>query len=107
MKKVILSMVAVLIFAISVAVSPAKAAYLSEYDKYIEVTPEQARAAADLLGLENIPLGEETAKISFEVQEAMIAKIETIINKEIDHYYIWLTVNGQPVLGIDPPIVLI
>lgn len=107
MKKILLSMVAVLIFAISVAVSPAKAAYLPEYDKYIEVSYEEARAVADLLGLKNVPLGEETARLSFELQEAMIAKIETIIHKEIDHYYIWLTVNGQPVLGIDPPIVLL
>jgi len=106
MKKVLLSMIAVLIVAISIAVSPAKAAYLSEYDRYIEVTPEQARAAADLLGLENIPLGEETAKLSFELQEAFIAKLETILNTEIDHYYIWLTINGEPVLGIDPPVIL-
>lgn len=99
-------MIAVLIVAISIAVSPAKAAYLSEYDRYIEVTPEQARAAADLLGLKNIPLGEETAKLSFELQEAFIAKLETILNTEIDHYYIWLTINGEPVLGIDPPVIL-
>ncbi|MCM3602180.1 8-amino-7-oxononanoate synthase [Robertmurraya korlensis] len=107
MKKLVLSFVAVLIFAISISVAPAKAAYLSEYDKYIEVTPEQARAAADLLGLKNIPLGEETAQMSFEIQEAFIAKLETILKTEIDHYYIWLTINGQPVLGIDPPIVML
>ena len=107
MKKALLSMVAVFIVAISVAVSPAKAAYLSEYDKYIEVTPEQARAAADLLGLKNIPLGEETAQMSFEIQEAFIAKLETILKTEIDHYYIWLTINGEPVLGIDPPVILL
>lgn len=106
MKKVLLSMVAVLIVAISIAVSPAKAEYLPEYDKYVEVSYEEAREIADLLGLEGIPLGEETARISFEVQEALIAKIETIIHKEIDHYYIWLTVNGEPVLGIDPPVIL-
>jgi MarR family transcriptional regulator, temperature-dependent positive regulator of motility len=106
-KKVLFSFVALLIFAINVAVSPAKAAYLPEYDKYVEVSYEEARAIADLLGLKGVPLGEETAKLSFEIQEAMIAKIESIINKEIDHYYIWLTVNGEPVLGIDPPVVLI
>lgn len=107
MKKLLLSIVAVLVFAISIAVSPAKAEYLSEYDKYIEVTPEQARAAADLLGLENIPLGEETAQMSFELQEAFIAEMEDLLNTEIDHYYIWLTINGEPVLGIDPPIVML
>jgi MarR family transcriptional regulator, temperature-dependent positive regulator of motility len=107
MKKVLLAMVAILIVSISFAISPAKAAYLPEYDKYVEVSYEEARAIADLLGLQGVPLGEETAKLSFELQEAMIAKIESIINREIDHYYIWLTVNGEPVLGIDPPVVLI
>lgn len=107
MKKVLFSFVSLLIFTISIAVSPAKAAYLPEYDKYVEVSYEEARAIADLLGLKGVPLGEETAKLSFEIQEAMIEKIESIINKEIDHYYIWLTVNGEPVLGIDPPVVLI
>lgn len=107
MKKVLFSIVAVLIFTISVAISPAKAAYLPEYDQYVEVSYEEARAIADLVGLKGVPLGEATANISFEVQEAAIAKIESIIHREIDHYYIWLTVNGQPVLGIDPPIVML
>jgi MarR family transcriptional regulator, temperature-dependent positive regulator of motility len=106
-KKVLISIVAVLIFAISVAISPVKAAYLPQYDKYVEVSYEEARAIADLVGLKGIPLGEATANKSFEVQEAIIAKIESIIHREIDHYYIWLTVNGQPVLGIDPPIVML
>lgn len=84
-------------------VNPSSAAYLSEHDKYVEVTPEEARYLADLMGLKGVPLGEETAQQSFELQEKLIAKIEKIIGKEIDHYYIWLTVNGEPVLGIDPP----
>ncbi|MGG7619563.1 8-amino-7-oxononanoate synthase [Bacillus coreaensis] len=106
MKKTLITAVALLIFAISVAVSPAKAAYLSEYDQYVEVSYEEARAIADLLGLKDVPLGPETARLSFELQEALIAKIESIINREIDHYYIWLTVDGVPVLGIDPPVPL-
>jgi MarR family transcriptional regulator, temperature-dependent positive regulator of motility len=107
MKKVLLPLVAILLFATSIAVSPAKAAYLPEYDKYVEVSYEEARAIADLVGLKNVPLGAETAKITFDVQEEFIAKVEKILKTEIDHYYIWLTVNGVPVLGIDPPIVLI
>lgn len=106
MKKTLITTVALLIFSISIAVSPAKAAYLSQYDKYVEVSYEEARAIADLLGLKNVPLGPETARLSFELQEALIAKIESIIKREIDHYYIWLTVDGVPVLGIDPPVPL-
>lgn len=105
MKKIVWSLLAVL-FIFSFQIKPAEAAYLPEHDKYIEVSYEQARALADLLGLKNIPLGEETAQKSFDVQEKLIAKIEKIIGKEIDHYYIWLTVNGEKVLGIDPPLVI-
>lgn len=105
MKKLVWSLLAVILI-VSLQVKPAEAAYLPEYDKYVEVTYDQARQIADLLGMKNIPLGEQTAKITFDVQEKIIAKIEKIIGKEIDHYYIWLTVDGQPVLGIDPPIIL-
>ncbi len=103
MKKLVWSLLAVILI-VSLQVKPAEAAYLPEYDKYVEVTYDQARQIADLLGMKNIPLGEQTAKLSFDAQEKIIAKIEKIIGKEIDHYYIWLTVDGQPVIGIDPPL---
>lgn len=107
MKKLLLSIVTLLVFAMSVAISPVKAEYMSEHDKYIEVTTEQAQAAAELLGLENFPLNEETAQMSFELQEELIEEMEALLGTEIDHYYIWLTINGEPVLAIDPPVVLI
>ncbi|PLS17107.1 8-amino-7-oxononanoate synthase [Bacillus sp. M6-12] len=92
-----------LVLAALFTVKPAEAAYLKEHDKYVEVTAKEARKIADLMGLKDVPLGEETAKLSFELQEKIIAEIEKISGKEIDHYYIWLTINGEPVLGIDPP----
>lgn len=94
----------VLLVSVVFSVKPAEAAYLSEYDQYIEVSSEEARQIADLMGLKGIPLGEETAKLSFEMQEKLIAKLEKLFKMEIDHYYIWLTVEGKPVLGIDPPV---
>lgn len=104
MKKLVF-LFAVLALAVSVYLpTKADAAYLPEYDKYVEVSYEDARKIADLIGLKNVPLGAETAKLSFEVQERLIAEIEKIIKREIDHYYVWLTVNGEPVLGIDPPV---
>lgn len=103
MKKLVWSLLAVVLI-VSFQVKPAEAAYLPEYDKYIEVSYDQARQIADALGLKNVPLGEQTAQISFDVQEKVITKIEKILGKEIDRYYIWLTVNGEKVLGIDPPI---
>ncbi|KAB2333455.1 8-amino-7-oxononanoate synthase [Bacillus mesophilum] len=105
MKKITVMFTAFLLAAV-ISVSSAEAAYLPEHDQYVEVTFEQARFIADLVGLKDVELGEETARISFEVQEAIIAKIEKLLNTEIDHFYIWLTVNGEPVIGIDPPFAL-
>lgn len=102
MKKVSILLLALLIGAVF-SIKPAEAAYLPEYGQYVEVSYEQARAIADIVGLKDVELGEETAKMSFDFQEKLIAKIEKVLKTEIDHYYIWLTVNGQPVLGIDPP----
>lgn len=63
--------VGALAFGGSVAVVPnsVQAEYLPQYDKEIEVTFEEARYLADLLGLKGIELGEETAKLSFELQK--------------------------------------
>ncbi|WP_160725886.1 8-amino-7-oxononanoate synthase [Bacillus sp. USDA818B3_A] len=104
MKKLAVLVMAMLL-SVVVIVKPASAEYLPQYDKYIEIGSDQARQLADELGLKGIPLGPQTAAYSFKVQESFIAKLEKISGKEIDHYYIWLTVNGVPVLGIDPPIV--
>jgi MarR family transcriptional regulator, temperature-dependent positive regulator of motility len=96
-----------LLISFVITVRPAEAAHLSEYDVYVEVSQEEARQIADLMGLEGIPLGDETARLSYEMQEKLISKLERVLKTEIDHYYIWLTINGKPVLGIDPPFPLI
>jgi MarR family transcriptional regulator, temperature-dependent positive regulator of motility len=103
MKKVGLLLMALLVSFV-ITVKPVEAEYLSQYDKEIEVTYEEARYLADLMGLNGIELGKETADLSFKMQEDLIAKIEKILKTEIDHYYIWLTVDGERVLGIDPPV---
>ncbi|CAG9607293.1 8-amino-7-oxononanoate synthase [Pseudoneobacillus rhizosphaerae] len=106
MKKLGLILMALMV-SLVITVKPAEAAYKSENDIYVEVSVEEARKLADLMGFKNVPLGEQTAKLSFEAQEKLIAKLEKLLRIEIDHYYIWLTVNGEPVLGIDPPFPLI
>lgn len=103
MKKLGILLMAFLV-SLVITVKPAEAAYLSQYDKEIVVSYEEARYLADLLGLKDIPLGEETAKLSFDMQEKLIGKLEKLLRTEIDHYYIWLVVDGERVLGIDPPI---
>lgn len=102
MKKLLLVFSLVLSFSL-VSLPKAEAEYLSQYDKYVEITPEQGAEIAKLLGITQ-PLSYQTALLTFNIQEAAIAKLETIIGKEIDHYYIWLTINGVPVLAIDPPV---
>jgi MarR family transcriptional regulator, temperature-dependent positive regulator of motility len=103
MKKLSIFLMALLV-SFAIGISPASAEYLSQYDKEIVVSKEEARYLADLMGLKGIPLGDETAKLSFEIQESAIAKLEKLLNTEIDHYYIWLVVDGKRVLGIDPPV---
>ncbi|MGC5328237.1 8-amino-7-oxononanoate synthase [Brevibacillus sp. SYSU BS000544] len=92
-----------LLLVVSLGFQEAKAAYLPEYDKYKEVPEQKARALADAMGLKGIPLGEETARLSFELQEKWIAELEEKSGREFDHCYVWLTVDGKVVLGIDPP----
>jgi MarR family transcriptional regulator, temperature-dependent positive regulator of motility len=106
MKKFGLLFMALLV-SVLITVTPAKAEYLEQYDKEVEVSYEEARQIADLMGFQGIPLGEKTAELSFNAQEKLINKLERILNIEIDHYYIWLTVNGVRVLGIDPPVPMI
>lgn len=103
MKKLSILLMSLLVSFI-ISVNPASAEYQSQYDKEIEVSYDEARYLADLLGLKDIPLGEETAQLSFNIQEAVIAKAEKLLNTEIDHYYIWLVVDGERVLAIDPPV---
>ncbi|MHC0038381.1 8-amino-7-oxononanoate synthase [Pseudoneobacillus sp. C159] len=105
MKKVGLVLMVFLLSVVFV-VKPAEAAYVSQYDYELEVSAKEARQLADLMGLKSIPLGSETAQRSFELQEKLIAKIEKLTKTEINHYYIWLTVDGERVLAIDPPVPL-
>lgn len=69
----------------------ASAAYLPEYDTTISINT----------GLELvIPI--DTASLSFQLQEALHNTITENTGIEIDHYYIWIELDGQQVLAIDP-----
>lgn len=75
----------------------ADAAYLPEYDKEIEI--ELSRDVSKYLN-------PYTAKLSFDIQERIIAEYEARTGTTFDHYYIWITINGVRVLGIDPPVAM-
>lgn len=43
-----------------------------------------------------------TAAITFKAQEAVHSSLYQTTGVAVDHYYIWLYVNGQPVAAVDP-----
>lgn len=71
------------------------AAYIPSGDKTIEITTN-----GNATGLF---LNQNTADTSFGVQEAVYDLIKTQTGYDINHSYIWIEVNGQKVLAIDPP----
>lgn len=75
----------------------ADAAYLSQYDKEINIV-----TSVDVSSV----LNEDTAQLSFDLQEAIISQYEKQTGTTFDHYYIWININGVKVLGIDPPVAL-
>lgn len=97
MKKFLAIVFTAVIGVTAFGLTPASAAYLPEYDKTISIQTDQ-----DLSPY----LNEDTAKLSFELQEALIAEYERTTGTTFDHYYYWIEVNGTRVLGIDPPVAM-
>jgi hypothetical protein len=90
MKKILLT-VMVVVMLHSMVVGVAGAAYDKKSDKKISVNT----------GL-NLSIPFNTGKTSFELQEAVHNKLTRSTGLEVDHFYIWLELDGQTVLGIDP-----
>lgn len=91
MKKLLLA--TVLMFALSPVFSTgAEASYIASGDQTISINT----------GL-NLSLPINTGDLSFEVQESLHSLITDTTGIEIDHSYIWIELDGETVLGIDPP----
>lgn len=43
-----------------------------------------------------------TGQTTFAVQEAVHSTLTSTTGQSVDHCYIWINVNGQPVLAVDP-----
>jgi MarR family transcriptional regulator, temperature-dependent positive regulator of motility len=72
----------------------ASAAYDPAGDQTINITvPSQV----------NFPLNADTAQKSFDLQQGIHQQILDKTGKDITYSYIWITVNGTPVLAVDPP----
>lgn len=90
MKKLLLTLtIAVGLQTFSASVAGAE--YVKESDKTISINT----------GL-NIESPLNIAKKSFLLQEAVHNNVTTTTGFEVDHYYIWLEVDGQTIVGIDP-----
>ncbi|MCA1032184.1 hypothetical protein LCL95_14195 [Bacillus timonensis] len=48
-------------------------------------------------------LSEETAQSSFELQEGVHNSVTNSTGLEVNHSYVWISLNGKKVLGVDPP----
>lgn len=90
MKKILLTFAAVLLLQ-TFAVGEAGARYVKESDKRISVNT----------GL-NLFVPFNTGKKSFELQESIHKTLNNTTGIEIDYYYIWIEVDGQTILGVDP-----
>ncbi|MGZ4032166.1 MAG: 8-amino-7-oxononanoate synthase [Tumebacillaceae bacterium] len=73
------------------SVGVAHADYQPAYDQTINLTLPM-----------NVPdLG--TAQASFQLQQQLQQQVTEVTGVSEDYYYIWVNVNGTPVLAIDPP----
>lgn len=72
------------------------AEYLPQYDTYIEISTNG--------NLEHFPLDSSTAQAMFEHQETVHDKVTEITGKDVDHSYIWIVLDGEPILALDPPV---
>jgi hypothetical protein len=94
MKKTILSLVFVLMLQ-TLFVGLVGAEYQSENDIVLSID-----TGVDVIAF---PLTEEEAQMMFDAQENVHEVISDFTGFEVDHYYIWIEVDGERVLAIDPP----
>lgn len=90
MKKLVISVLIAIMLQTAFA-GAAGAAHVSDQDIVISIDSG--------LGLE-IPV--DSADMSYELQEYIHNQLLLLTGAEVDHYYIWLEVDGKRVLAVDP-----
>jgi hypothetical protein len=73
--------------------SPTFAAYDSSSDITLDVN----------LLPNTLEFSDSTGEATFELQEDVHNALTESTGTEVDHSYIWVTVNGKKVLAVDPP----
>ncbi|MFD1928261.1 hypothetical protein ACFSFY_09335 [Sporosarcina siberiensis] len=90
MRKVLLMMAAVIMLQ-TFFIGGASAKYVKSSDKTISINT----------GLKLV-IPFNTAKKSFELQEAVHKNLKTTTGLDLDYFYLWIELDGQPILAVDP-----
>lgn len=90
MKKLLLTLTAALLLQTLFA-GAAGARYLNSYDKTVFLQT----------GL-NLVVPVDTGTATFELQESVHDVLTSSTGLEVDHFYFWVEVDGQTLLGVDP-----
>lgn len=88
-------LVAVLVLMMQVLWAGVTAAdsYNSEGDITISIT----------IAEDELQTSDSTGKVTFQTQEDVHNLLADETGQEVEHSYVWLEVNGQKVLAVDPP----
>lgn len=92
MNKRLMWMAATALTAQILSVGVAQADYQPHYDQTINLTAP--------IDIPNVG----TADASFQLQQQLQQQQTQLTSVSEDYYYIWINVNGTPVLAIDPPV---
>ena len=90
MKKVLFAVLVAMLIQTAFA-GAAGAAYKKEWDKRISINTGH-----------NLTIPIDTGKLSFELQEAVHNELTDSTGIEVDHFYLWVELDGQDILGVDP-----
>jgi hypothetical protein len=88
----LLRVLGVICFCLTLASGMAIADYQPGHDLIVPVN-----AAPSLLNFDG-----STGAASFALQEGAHTAITNSSGQSVDHFYVWVYVNGQPVLAVDP-----
>lgn len=90
MKKILLTLTIVVMLQ-SLFVGVAGAKYVKQSDKTISINT----------GL-NLYIPLNTGETTFELQEAIHDNVQSTTGLEVDHYYLWVELDGNNIAGVDP-----
>ncbi|WP_047983389.1 hypothetical protein [Ornithinibacillus californiensis] len=90
MKKLVIILTLTLLF-FSMNAGIVGAEHVKEADKKISLNT----------GL-NLSIPFKTAKLTYNLQEGIHNRLTGLTGLEVDHFYIWVELDGQDVLAVDP-----